>query len=125
MDIIIGKEDNNKNCRWTITQRLCPYSISENESSFRADVYGCRVKIMKTNKEGQLLSKLINEKRSITIIDKKIKEWVLKKISVKDLDNFIFDECVKNFEQGKKHIQTEMKKILGIYDYGGIKYSNL
>jgi hypothetical protein len=116
MTIIIGKEEKNgiKNYCWTHTQRLQPYDISENESSFWVDVYGCSVKIMKTSKEGLLLSKWINNRGKKEIVDMRIKQWVLKKISVKYLDNYIFDKCKENYEQGKEDIQNKIRNILGL-----------
>jgi len=89
--------------------------ILENDDAYSiTDVYGKKVFIMKNTKEGIIIKELIEKEVDCIYIIKNIQEWVLRIISVDDMNTYIDYLCKEYIEWGKIEKKREIKKVLGL-----------
>jgi hypothetical protein len=69
---------------------------------------------MKDTEEGEKLTRCINEKENIEIVSNFLTDIVFKNMSVEDIKIFIENAKKEAFEEGKRHKQKELQKVLGI-----------
>ena len=115
--IIIGRD--NIGINGYMTASLWAYGDLSQNSSFykiRNELFDVEIFIFKGSKEADKLEKWIENKENLNneAVESKALEYILPRITSKDIQRMVEEQKELAFEQGRRANQLEIQKALGI-----------